>query len=100
MKLRTAIKIQLIYEEPIKPNGRLRHKGIHWPYNKTQYERSRIICKRHWQDRRVPYMPSDDELEERAEIQACILADVLIEDEEERDAFKERALLELIEGRK
>ena len=95
MRLRTAIKIQRIYEEPIKQNGRLRHRGIYWPYNREQYVKSRVICKRHWRDRRVPYIPSDDELAERAEIQVCILADVLIEDEKERDAFKENALLEL-----
>jgi hypothetical protein len=95
MRLRTAIKIQRFYEEPIDRKGRIRHKGIRLPYNASQYEKSRIICKRHWTDRRVPYIPSDDELNNRAEIQMCIFADAFIEDENERDAFKEMALLEL-----
>ena len=99
MKLRTAIKIQRIYQEPIKKNGRLRHRGIRWPYNCRQYKESATICKRHWRDHRVPYIPSDDEQAERAEIQICLLADVLIEDEVERDAFKEKALLELASNR-
>ena len=93
MRLRTAIKIQLVYEEPIKSNGRLRRKGIKWPYNARQYKESQRICRRHWRDRRVPYIPSDEELIDRAEIQGCILADVFIEDERERDAVKERILL-------
>jgi hypothetical protein len=42
----------------------------------------------------VPYIPSDDELKDRAEIQMCILADVVIEDENEREAFKEHVLAE------
>lgn len=95
MKLRTAIKIQRVYEEPIKQNGRLRHRGKNWPYNCRQYTESAIICKRHWRDHRVPYIPSEDEQAERAEIQVCLLADVLIEDETERETFKANALREL-----
>jgi hypothetical protein len=48
----------------------------------------------------VPYIPSADELEDRAEIQVCMLADVLIEDEDERETFKEHALSELASTRK
>jgi hypothetical protein len=40
----------------------------------------------------VPYIPSGDELKSHAEIQVCMLADVLIENEDEREIFKERAL--------
>jgi hypothetical protein len=100
MRLRTAIKIQRFYEEPIDQKGRLRHRGLSWPYNIKQYSASRTICKRHWRDRRVPYIPSDDELENRAEIQICLLADVVIEDESEREAFKEHVLTELASSRK
>lgn len=92
MKLRTAIKIQRVYEEPIKRNGRLRHRGIKWPYNRGQYKESARICKCHWQDDRVPYIPSDDELIERDEIRMCLFADIFIDDEEKRDEFKEAAL--------
>jgi hypothetical protein len=49
-------------------------------------------------DSRVPYIPSNRELEERAEIQICLLADLLI-DEPECEEFKEQALLELERGR-
>jgi hypothetical protein len=96
MRLRTAIKIQRFYEEPIDRKGKLRHRGLSWPYNVRQYMASRIICKRYWRDRRVPYIPSEDELEDRAEIQMCMLADVAIEDQDEREAFKEQVLAELV----
>lgn len=92
MRLRTAIKIQRFYEEPINRKGKLRHSGLNWPYNVRQYLISRIICERHWRDHRVPYIPSGDELKSHAEIQVCMLADVLIENEDEREIFKERAL--------
>jgi hypothetical protein len=92
MKLRTAIKIQRVFEEPIKRNGRLRHRGIKWPYHHRQYKESARICKRHWRDQRIPYIPSDHELIERDEIRMCLLADLFIEDEEKRDEFKEAIL--------
>ena len=41
-------------------------------------------------DRRVPYIPDDDELMERFGITMSIFADVLIDDESERDEFKNR----------
>jgi len=100
MRLRTAIKIQRFYEEPIDQKGRLRHRGLSWPYNVEQYLTSRVICKRHWRDRRVPYIPSEDELANRAEVQMCLLADIGIEDETEREAFKEHVLTELANTRR
>lgn len=98
MRLRTAIKIKRMYEEPINRNGRLRYKGIKWPYSRKQYVKSAIICKRHLMDGRIPYIPTNRELEERAEIQICLLADLLIDDPECED-FKEQALLELERNR-
>lgn len=49
-------------------------------------------------DGRIPYIPTNRELEERAEIQICLLADLLIDDPECED-FKEQALLELERNR-
>jgi hypothetical protein len=100
MRLRTAIKIQRFYEEPIDKKGKLRHRGLSWLYNTRQYLISRTICKRHWRDRRVPYIPSEEELKNLTEIQMCILADVVIEDENERETFKEHVLSELASTRK
>ncbi|MCK9558186.1 MAG: hypothetical protein M0R50_09130 [Candidatus Cloacimonetes bacterium] len=99
MKLRLAIKIQRFFEEPIKRNGRLRHRGIHCPYNHTQYKKSIVVCNRRWMDGRIPYIPSNSELKEREEIQICMLTDLLIDDENERDRFKEAALKELDDAR-
>jgi hypothetical protein len=81
MRLRTAIKIQRHIEG--------QRKGCPW-WRKETIWRSRTICRRHWQDRRVPYIPDDDELEERAGFFFSILADVLIDDPEEREKVKEQ----------
>jgi hypothetical protein len=50
-------------------------------------------------DGRIPYIPSNSELKEREEIQICMLTDLLIDDENERDRFKEAALKELDDAR-
>ena len=78
MRLRTAIKIQRFVED--WDLGR-------WK-NATVWE-SRRICRRKWKDHRLPYIPSDDELNERVLLGMSILADALIENDNEREAFKE-----------
>lgn len=72
MKLRTAIKIMRFVEEPWRSRRR--------PPNhvRAQIWEARRICRRKWLDRRVPYMPSDEELEERYEIMMGILTDLTL----------------------
>jgi hypothetical protein len=50
-------------------------------------------------DDRIPYIPSDRELEEREEMQICMLSDLLIDDTDKREKFKEDALKELDDAR-
>lgn len=84
MKLRTAIKIQQVLEgHRVKDLGRLHY------WKRRTILKSRCICRRKWQDRRVPYIPSDDELDERCMVMMSVLADVFIVDETDREEFKE-----------
>jgi hypothetical protein len=83
MRLRTAIKIQRLIEEPHRNNFRC----LHW--KRPTIWKSRAICRRKWRDHRVPFIPEDDELEERVKMMYNILADAVIEDPEELEKFKE-----------
>ena len=83
MRLRTAIKIQRLVQEP----WRWGRKAPRWKLP-TRWESLRI-GRRKWRDRRFPYIPDEDEAKETALLGFSILADAIIEDEDDREAFKE-----------
>jgi len=90
MRLRTAIKIMRLLEEPRRRNYRptpLWKPPTIW--------HARDICRRKWRDRRVPLIPGDDELTERFGIIMSFLGDAFISDPVERDKFKEKLWSEL-----
>jgi len=62
MKLRTAIKIMRYEEEP----WRCRRRGPR--YRIGQIREAWKLCERKCRDLRVPYLPSNEELEMRADI--------------------------------
>lgn len=87
MNLRQAIKIQKSIEEPWTCN----YANLHW--NRETIWKSRTVCRHHDNFKRrrgMPYIPTDDELTERLQWFASIMADACIEDEEEREAIKEK----------
>ena len=91
MRLRTAIKVQKYIE-----NGwmsKRQGKGPIW--RRETILKSRDICRRKWRHKRVPYVRSDEELNESFGFMMSILADVIIEDESERDEFKNKLWTEL-----
>ena len=84
MKLRTAIKIQRRLEEPFRkrkfdPGGKWKKETI-W--------KSRTVCRRRVVDRRIPYIPDDDELKERFKLMIGILGECMIDDPAELEAFQ------------
>ena len=95
MRLRTALKIQRAIEDP----WRLRQRPGE-SYRLRRVERcrwrpetiwkSRTIGRRKWSDRRMPYVPNNDELDERLKFGISFLADALIDDDDQRDEFKTR----------
>jgi hypothetical protein len=84
MKLRTAIKIVRNKEEFVC----LGHK-------KNTIRKAYAICRRKWQDYRIPYLPDDNEMLERTGFFLSILGDVLIDDPEKRDKFKNELWMEI-----
>lgn len=82
MRLRTAIKIQ----KQVEGYGRFTYRRYNW----QQIETSRRICRRKWIDRRVPYIPDEDEIRERGLWRLSILAGCVIDDSRELEVFREQ----------
>lgn len=74
MRLRQAAKIQRWIEEPRRHDFR-RHPG----WRRETIWRSRTVCRRHdrLKRRRLPYLPTDDELTERLDIATSLFAGLL-----------------------
>ena len=95
MKLRTAIKIcNEVY------GFRMKNMYDRFDIKRTydQVQKAKRICKRKWQDERIPYIPSDEEEIDRAETIGCIFLDLLkLNDvsEEEIEKKKEEFLVEI-----
>lgn len=83
MRLRTALKIQRLTQEP----WRWGRKAPRWKLT-TRWESLRI-GRRKWRDRRFPYIPDEAEAEETALWGFSILAEALIEDQDDLAAFQE-----------
>ena len=86
MKLRKAIKIWRKIDRPFDSKGRF--QKLKWKL--TTKRSAHCRCRRAYLDDRVPYMESDEELEERADMMFCILADISCDNEEESQEWKDR----------
>ena len=87
MNLRQAVKIQKSIEEPWHND----YAHLHW--KRETIWKSRTVCRRHDHFKRkrgMPYIPEDNELEERLQWFCSIMADCCIDDEEERNTIKEK----------
>jgi len=83
MRLRTAIKIQKNLQEPWTDGWRPK------AWKKTTIWESYRIGRKKWKDSRFPYIPSEEESEEQMLLGLSVLAEVMIEDEEEKELAKE-----------
>lgn len=74
MRLRQAAKIQRWIEEPERYNFR-RHPA----WGQETVRRSRTVCRRHdrLKRRRLPHLPTDDELMERLDMTVSLFAGLL-----------------------
>ena len=51
--------------------------GLHIPrYRRSTVARATAICRRRWCNDRVPFVPSESELHQRAEIFGCMMIDL------------------------
>ena len=83
MKLRAAIKIMRRFDDWLPPVGtRL-----------ATCRRARAICLRRRNDRRIPFIETFDDKDERFAILGAIVAEALIEDPAERGRVLERLFL-------
>lgn len=69
MRLRAAIKIMRVVEEPWKVKGRRLPR-----HSRRTIQKAWKICERKFHDRRVPCVPTDEEMEMRG----CILTQLLL----------------------
>jgi hypothetical protein len=93
MRLRTAIKIQRNYREPHRTGWR----PLKW--KASTFQESKRICRRKWSDRRVPYIPSEEEELESFGIRMWVLGEILIDDPEVREEFHTRLWLDVDEAK-
>lgn len=92
MKLRKALKIWRAVDNPFYPNGTFRE--LDWKKKTIRAAYLRVLKAGNRFDERAPYMKSGDELNEDADMMFCIFADILIDNEDERDAVKEKYFME------
>jgi hypothetical protein len=92
MKLRQALKICRERFDPIIQDGRRagRLRGICFGRKGDTVLRAIMFGRRKRADGRFPHIPSEDERLEIYGLANSLLADVVIEDESAREAYKER----------
>ena len=83
MKLRTARKIANWFYGPYRWK-KLRIRG--WKHSTRR--KAIKLCEKHWLDRRIPYIPSEEEEIEGFGFMMGMLADCFIDDEKEREQVK------------
>lgn len=99
MRLRQAIKIcrEVFGYEDKNMRDRIA-KDRTW----SQVQEAKKVCRGRWLDKRIPYIPSEEEEYERAEIFGCLMLDLAQESgvpAEEIDRVKTEFLVKLHESK-
>lgn len=86
MKLRKAIKIWKKIDKMFDRKG----KFLHLKWKRSTVKSAHIRCNRAYLDERVHYMESEEELEQKDDMMFCVFADILSDNEEDAQKWKDR----------